>query len=149
VTCDDGATQRVSRAFSFPCHPVVSRPFSVVDGTPTGPLTQSCGYQRRHNGRKFGLSQTPTSRSDSPRPTPGAAARRPSGRGHTQSAPRLTALCGGPSESRTIGTGESRTIGTGGASGVRPIRPRRQRLKALGFARSMREDSRRSPHRCA
>jgi hypothetical protein len=40
VTCGDGAICTLSSAFSIPCNPVVSRRFSVVDGTPTGPLLQ-------------------------------------------------------------------------------------------------------------
>jgi hypothetical protein len=40
LTCGDGAIWHLSSAFSIPCNPVVSRRFSVVDGTPTGPLLQ-------------------------------------------------------------------------------------------------------------
>jgi energy-coupling factor transporter ATP-binding protein EcfA2 len=45
VTCGDGSIRSMNRAFSFSCNPVGSRRFPVGDGTPTGPLTQSQGYQ--------------------------------------------------------------------------------------------------------
>ena len=38
LTCDVAPILPVSSGFSFACNVVVSRRFSIVDGTPTGPL---------------------------------------------------------------------------------------------------------------
>jgi hypothetical protein len=52
----------MNRAFSFSCNPDGSRRFPVGDGTPTGPLTQTWGYQgTSRTAPKSWTSQKPTS----------------------------------------------------------------------------------------
>jgi hypothetical protein len=42
-TCIDEPIWSLSRAFTFPCNPALSRRFSVVDGTSMGPLVHVAG----------------------------------------------------------------------------------------------------------
>jgi hypothetical protein len=116
VTCGDGPTWRVSTAFSSSCNPTVSRRFSVVDGTPTGPRRSLGGMSTSTTVASSRPSQKPTSRSDGPRPTRSgdAAALRREGV-VSQSSPRLTPLM----RAGRVNRDQDENQRTRGASGVR------------------------------
>jgi hypothetical protein len=93
LTCGDGSIRSMNRAFSFSCNPDGSRRFPVGDGTPTGPLTQTWGYQgTSRTAPKSWTSQKPTSLFDT-RGSRGRATQWVVGKGRSQSSPEAHAAC--------------------------------------------------------